>query len=340
MADSIAPIYKPSVRGFQIDSCAPQFAAVRSGKIRLHALTKGHYPGVLIKSTQLPGISSLGFWSGSGTQDWGLEVHRNEGLEICFLETGAMAFSVEANNYELRAGHFTVTRPWQLHKLGAPNIGPGKLHWLILDVGVRRPNQEWSWPRWVTLTPADKAELTRKLRHNENPLWDSSPEIADAFRRLSHGVLDWEKPYTESRLIAALNQLLLGMITVLTEQSPTRQNPELAARRRTVELFLLDLARNGASCSESWTLKQMAEHCGMGVTAFSGYCRQLVNNGPVEYLNACRLDLAARWLKENPAKPVTEIAFECGFNSSQYFATVFKRRFKLPPGDYREQQGP
>ena len=335
MAEALPPIYKKPAGGMQIDTCAPQFAAVRGGKIKLQALTKGHYPGVLIESTQLPGISSLGFWSGTGTQDWGLEAHRNEGLEICYLETGAMAFSVEAKNYELRAGHFTVTRPWQLHKLGAPNIGPGKLHWLILDVGVRRPNQPWRWPRWVTLTPGDKVELARKLRHNENPLWNSTPEIAEAFGRLSRGVVDWEKPYAESRMITALNQLLLGMIAVLTEQ-PTRQNPELASRRRTVELFLLDLARNVASCSEAWTISQMAAHCGMGVTAFSVYCRELVNNGPVEYLNACRLDHAASQLKAIKAKPVTEIAFECGFNSSQYFATVFKRRFKLPPGDYRE----
>lgn len=84
-----------------------------------------------------PGITSIGYFSGAGAQNWGAESQRNEGLEITFLETGSMAFSVESKNYELRPGHFTITRPWQLHKLGAPNISPGKLHWLILDVGVR-----------------------------------------------------------------------------------------------------------------------------------------------------------------------------------------------------------
>jgi hypothetical protein len=75
-------------------------------------------------SSQLPGITSIGFWTGTGTQDWGLEPHRNEGVEITYLETGRMAFSVEANDFELSAGQFGITRPWQLHKLGAPNIGP------------------------------------------------------------------------------------------------------------------------------------------------------------------------------------------------------------------------
>ena len=334
MRKAVAPIYQAPGARFEIDSCAPQFAAVRGGKIKLHALSKGYYPGIRLKRTELAGITSIGFWNGTGTQDWGLDPHRNEGIEITYLETGAMTFSVEAKKFELGSGCFTLTRPWQLHQLGAPNIGPGKLHWLILDVGVRRPNQEWRWPHWLTLTPADRAELTRKLRHSENAVWKSSPGIAAAFRGLSAGVLQWREPFAESRMIALLNQLLLGILEALTEQQ-TPQNPELATRRRAVELFLRDLAENAASSSEPWTLGKMAAHCGMGITVFSKYCRELVNNGPVEYLNRRRLERAARQLRANPEQAVTEIAFENGFNSSQYFATAFRGQYRMSPREYR-----
>ena len=332
----VDPIYRSSKTRLQIDSCTPQFAAIHSGKIQLHALSKGHYPGVPLKSNELPGINSIGFWNGASAQDWGLEAHRNEGVEISFLETGGMAFTVGTRDYELHSGNFAITRPWQLHKLGAPNIGPGKLHWLILDVGVRRPNQNWRWPRWLMLTDTDKAELTRKLRHNENPVWDSSPEIAAAFRGLSECVMRWKQPRIESRMIMLLNHLLHSILSALTEQQ-TYQNPALTSRRRTVKLFLLDLAENGVSSSQPWTLKKMANHCGMGITAFSKYCRELMNNGPVEYLNQCRLDRAAFLLKQHPDQLITEIAFETGFNSSQYFATSFRRRFRQTPRVYRAQ---
>jgi len=336
MPAAVAPIYKTQKSRFEVDSCAPQSAAVRGGKIQMQALSKGHYPGVLLQPGQLPGIASIGYWNGTSAQDWGLEAHRNEGIEITFLETGAMVFSVEAKKFELRSGHFTITRPWQLHRLGAPNIGPGRLHWLILDVGVRRPNQNWCWPDWVTLTRHDQAELTRKLRHNENPVWNSSPEICAAFRGLSDGVGKWSQPHMESRMLVLLNQLLLGILTALTAQQQ-HQNPELTSRRRTVELFLRDLSENAASIREPWTLDKMAGHCGMGITAFSKYCRELVNNGPVEYLNQCRLNRAAWQLKENTAQSVTEIAFQNGFNSSQYFATVFAKRFGVTPTGYRSK---
>ena len=334
---TVEPIYRAGRTQLRIDTCAPQCAAMRGGKIKLHALTKGHYPGILLKPAALPGINSIGFWNGTSTQDWGLEPHRNEGIEIVFLETGAMPFSVEAKPFELRAGHFTVTRPWQLHRLGAPNIGPGKLHWFILDVGVRRPNQKWRWPRWLTFTAADRAELTRLLRTNKNPVWDASPEIVAAFRGLSDGVLRWREPHIESRMLALLNQLLLGILTALTKQQK-HHNPGLTTRRRTVELFLRDLAENAATSSRPWTLQKMAAHCGMGITVFSKYSRELVNNGPVEYLNRCRLHHAARQLEENPELPVTEIGLQNGFNSSQYFATVFRRQFKQTPRAYRENR--
>jgi AraC family L-rhamnose operon regulatory protein RhaS len=152
--------------GYQIDTCEPQMRAVRQGKIKLHALTKGHYPGVKLSSDVMPGLNSIGFWDGIGAQDWGLDEHRNEGVEISLLETGKWGFTVDKRLYEVAPGSLTITRPWQLHKLGDPNIGPGRLHWLIFDVRVRRPNQEWHWPDWLMLTPHDLADPQTASQRN------------------------------------------------------------------------------------------------------------------------------------------------------------------------------
>jgi AraC family L-rhamnose operon regulatory protein RhaS len=130
-----------------------------------------------------------------------------------------------------------------------------------------------------------------------------------------------------------VNQLFIGVLVALSEQQ-TGENPELASRRHTVELFLKDLSANPVSRCGVWTLAQMAAQCGMGVTAFSKYVRELVNVGPMEYLNQCRLDHAAEQLRLQPRLSVTEVAFANGFNSSQYFATCFRRRFKRSPRQF------
>jgi AraC-like DNA-binding protein len=332
-------IYQPRPKAYEIDTCEPQVRAVEAGKIKLHALTKGHYPGKKLAADVLPGLNSIGFWDGTGPQDWGLNEHRNEGVEIAFLETGRMAFTVDKRRFDLGPGSLTITRPWQLHKLGDPNIGPGRLHWLIVDVGVRRPNQEWRWPEWLVLTPQDFAELTVKLRQNESPVWKSTPEIAQTFQNISHCILNWDQPHSVSRMVVKLNQLFIGILDALNAQQ-SKESPELTSRCRTVELFLKDLADNPISSRESWTLKLMARQCGMGVTAFSKYAKILVNVGPMEYLNQCRLDHAARQLREQPDASVTDVAYANGFNSSQYFATCFRRHFKKSPSQFAAQRNP
>jgi len=330
---STQPTYQSGHQQYEIDRCEPQNRAVREGKIEFHALTKGHYPGTPVPENILPGLNSVGFWNAGGTQDWGLDPHRNEGIEIMFLETGSMVFTADQKQHHLRAGNFTITRPWQLHKLGAPNIGPGRLHWLILDVGVRRPHQNWSWPKWVVLTKDDLAELTRKLRHNENPVWTSTPAITHSFRELARSVTGWQKSHAVSRLAVSLNQLLIGILDALSEQQ-TQEDTQLTSHRRTVELFLRDLEQSRIDLSEPWTSDRMAQHCGMGVTAFSRYCREIVNAGPMEFLNLCRLELAGRKLREEPKLSVTDVAFACGFNSSQYFATRFRQHFQKSPSQF------
>lgn len=328
------PIYQSGPNRFEIDTCKPQLKALSEGKIELHALSKGYYPGKRIHSNMLPGLSSVGFWNCRGSQDWGLDPHRNEGLEVVFLETGSTAFEVDDRVHRLKADHLTITRPWQLHRLGDPHIGRGRLFWLILDVHVRRPNQDWKWPSWIVLAPDDLAELTRKLRHGDQSVWMGNPRIREVFRQIGGCVMDWPVGRVASRLAVAVNRLMVELLEVLAEQ---QGDDELAleSRRRTVELFLNDLSRNPASSAEPWTLAGMAGHCGMGITSMTKYCREIVNNGPMAYLNQCRLEHAARALREEPESSITRIGLRVGFNSSQYFATNFRKRYRMTPMEYR-----
>jgi AraC-like DNA-binding protein len=330
------PIYHACGERYEIDHCEPQHRAIQSGKIDFHALTKGHYLGSPIPQNVLPGLTNIGFWNAGGHQDWGLDLHRNEGIEIMFLETGAMAFVADRKRFDLRAGNFTITRPWQLHKLGAPNIGPGRLHWLILDVGVRRPHQDWRWPKWLMLTKADLAELTRRLRHNENPVWDATPDITHAFRALAGCIAEWGQPHALSRLSAHVNLLFVAILRALANQ-PLREDKDLTSPRRTVEIFLHDLESGRLDVGQVWPLETMARHCGMGKSTISKYCVEFANVSPVDFLNRCRLERAAQQLRAEKTRSITEVALANGYNSSQYFATAFARHFKASPTDYRSR---
>ncbi len=319
--------------GSDVEACEPQVLAAQAGKIQLTALSRGHYPGAILLDNTLPGLGSIGFWDGAAPQDWGVAAQRNKGLEIHFVETGNMAFSVEDQQFDLGAGDLTVTRPWQLHQLGDPHIGPGRVHWLSIDVGVRNPNDQWRWPDWVTLTSADKAELTHKLRRNKMPVCKSTPEIARLFQQITNCIVQWNTPHSISRMTACLNQLFVCLLDVPATQN-SNARPVANSNRKVIEDFLKGLEDSPANCEEISSLQQMAEQCGMGVTALTKHTRDFANIGPMEFLKRCRLNHAARQLCERRDVSITDVCFSNGFNSSQYFATCFRKQFKMSPSEF------
>lgn len=332
MAQTQAPIYREHGKTYHADSCEPLIEAARSGELDLVAIGRAAYPGNRIPDKVLPGLRSVGYWDARKEQRWGLPWHRNEGIELSFQETGSMPFSVDDQTTRIDAGSFAITRPWQPHRLGLPNVGIGRLHWIIIDVGVRQPHQSWHWPDWLVMMPDDLAELTEYMRENEQPVWQANEEILDCFRQVGKTVLH---DRSLSRLAIYINELLLHLLDLFRERQLPR-NKSLTDAQRSAELFLSTL---GSSIAEEWTLDAMAECCGLGTTRFVHYCRKITNLSPMQYLGKLRLDAAASMLEQAPDKSITEIAFACGFSSSQYFATAFRAQHGVAPRRFRKTTG-
>lgn len=319
---------------FHADTCTPLEAAAARGEVRLSALARGTYPGRRLPPRDLCEVSSLGVWDASRDQQWGLDWHRNEGLELTYVSAGRLPFAVDGRSFVLEPGDLTVTRPWQRHRVGAPHVTASRLIWLILDVGVRRPNQTWRWPAWMLLPPADLHRLTRQLRQNERPVWRADRELGRCFEALGD-VLDRDLTGANlTRLKVFINELLVALAELLERKRP-RLDERLSSAERTVRLFLDELPRR---VEEPWTLEAMAAQCGLGRSAFSQYCHQITNRTPIAYLTRCRIEVAARVLREQPERSITDLALAHGFQSSQYFATVFARQMGCSPRDWRAKR--
>jgi AraC family L-rhamnose operon regulatory protein RhaS len=317
------------------DSCTPLANAWQAGQVEMHVLARETYPGYPLKESELRGIKSIGYWNSEKMQDWGLQWHRNEGIELCLLETGTLSFLLENEQHELLPNMLTITRPWILHKLGNPNVGLCKLHWFIIDLGVRQPHQEWVWPDWIILGKDDLDELTRILRLNEQPVWQAGEEMKRCFAQIGRMTKHHEKEHFDSRIKIYINEILILLLEMLKKDRP-ELNDALIESKRSVSIFLKNLEDDLANV---WTVNKMAEHCGLGVTQFSKHCYQLTNCTPVNYLNKIRLLKAKKMIAENPDSTITSIAFDCGFSSNQYFTKVFKVYFKETPQSYREKIG-
>jgi AraC family L-rhamnose operon regulatory protein RhaS len=327
-------IYRAAGKRFVADSCRSLVEAAAAGQVRLRAFGRAGYPGQRLPAAELPGLCSVGSWDAPVPQNWGLPLHRNEGIEISFLASGKMAARIEDRLQTLSHDEFLVTRPWQPHQLGHPHVGASRLIWLILDVGVRRPHQEWHWPEWLVLSRADLAELTRCLRQNEQFIWPGSPDIRRCFLGLARAIESEKFGDSASRLAVLINEILLAVLDLFrSRRIPLRA--ALTSTERTLQQFIDELTK---TLGEPWTLATMAASCHMGVTQFVQHFRQATNLTPARYLMQARIRRAGQMLVDNPARPITDIAYDCGFSSSQYFTNVFARQMGCSPRQFRRQQ--
>lgn len=315
---------------YHADTCLPLIDAVNRKKLKFKALARYTYPGDRLTDDTL-GLNSVGYWDANESQDWGLDWHRNEGLEIHFLESGTMPYAQGNNQLELQPNYMTITRPWEAHKVGDPEVGVGKFYWVIIDLDVRRPHQNWKWPDWIMLSPSDLEKLTLILRQNEKVVWKTDKRIRDCFQRLGKAVDADENGSNASRIRLLVNYLLILILDLLVEDE-VELNEQLTDSSRSVQLFLKELDNN---LTEAWNIEKMAQSAGVGLTRFTHHCKQITNLTPMRYLMMQRLKLSKNILINNEQMSVSEVAFACGFSTSQYFSTVFKKHEKCTPLEYR-----
>jgi AraC-like DNA-binding protein len=326
--------YKDHGNIYLSDTCVNPAAAADRGELILNALARDTYPGDLLSEEELPGVKTIGYWDAHKSQTWGLDWHRNEGIEITFLMNGHLDFLLNDVVHQLKANDLTITRPWQPHKLGNPDIGISKLFWIIVDNDVQRPNQEWRWPHWILLSADEMKELTRYLRENEHPVWETTSKIREIFGRISQTIDESLEKHNITYLAILINELLYSLLAMFrTYEIPLKKS--LTSNQRNVEVFLSHLE---VHLGMEWTVEEMAEECEIGKTRFIDYCKQIKNMTPSQYLTFLRVERASESLCRETETSILNIALDCGFSSSQYFASCFKKQKSVTPSDYRSER--
>lgn len=323
---------------YHADTCEPLKRGVEQGEVRLVARARGAYPGLPLPAKVLTEVRTVGYWDAEHNQSWGLDWHRNEGIELTYVSRGKVHLAVDGQQFLLTRGDLTITRPWQVHRVGNPNVSACRLHWIILDVGVRRPNQPWTWPRWLVSSATDLQCLTTMLSQNEQPVWPADDAIAHYFEKLAEVVAAYDAyddGAGESFLTLYINGLIVTLTQLLRRHRP-RLDKSLSSTQRTVELFLAALPE---AVDEPWDVAAMAAACGLRRSRFAHYCKDITNMSPNEYLTSCRVQAASRLLTKRPELSVTAVAHQCGFTSAQYFATVFHEHVGCSPREFRRHAG-
>lgn len=85
------------------------------------------------------------------------------------------------------------------------------------------------------------------------------------------------------------------------------------------------------------SLADIADAAGISPKYLCTFFKDMTGQTPFEYLNAYRIERAARKLI-NSDLPITQIAFSCGFNDLSYFIKTFKKIKNVTPRNFRKKR--
>lgn len=83
------------------------------------------------------------------------------------------------------------------------------------------------------------------------------------------------------------------------------------------------------------SLQEISDHCCVSLFHFVRIFKAILNTTPHRYLLELRLQ-HAHLLISSTAQPITEIAFQSGFNSLEHFTTAYRKHFGDNPSRHRK----
>ena len=243
--------------------------------------------------------------------------HWHTEFELVHVVHGSLELTLDRDAYSLSAGEFALIAPGTVH-----SATPDRCFYECVVFNLEALLGPWK---------KDDDILSKILSQRIGfpavyRLGDGIPELAmSAFLK----TLRERKKGFE---IAAASQAL-GIFYALTEcgcLTPLTR-PRHAQRADPFGKAVKFIEENYSS---HLTLEALAENAGMSRKYFSAYFKKISQKAPFDYINEYRTERACEMLIASD-KPITEIAFECGFNDASYFTKTFKQYKGQTQKEYR-----
>jgi len=257
--------------------------------------------------------------------------HRNAGMEIVLVEQGHLEWAVDNRPEVLMPGSVFFTLPWQTHGSLFIREPKNRIYHVLFELAEPYPTPRASirFHQKLGFSPTEEKMLSRLFCRTTQHVWAVSATARQIFPDLIRR-LDAPSALDTSMARALLRCLILELACSIADQGRPPPNEALSIRR--VRDFLRHL---GEHVDASWTLDHMAEACAIKRTRFARICQSITGYAPYMYLNRLRFERACELLRETE-RTITDIAYLCGYGSSQYFAESFKTVARMSPSDYRK----
>jgi len=247
----------------------------------------------------------------------GLESHQHLGaLEICYCMKGQQHYKIGEQLFELSGNDIFVVPPNTIHSTGEFPEDKGELFWIQLLV-------DSSKGKLCSMPKKHSDFLLGALLNKSQHVFKGSFQLKFVLEKLFGQLEKFDSVLSRIMVHQLITQLLLE--TVILSNKPLQSPPS-------VKLNELDSFIH-KNLHRMIYVDEMAGLVEMSTGYFKAWFKKETGMPPKEYVNRLKIEQAKMELLT--AKSVTEVAFDLGFGSSQYFATTFKKFTGFTPRSYK-----
>ena len=260
-------------------------------------------------------------------EQMGVPWHWHEELEVLLVEVGTARVRVSGGEYIVRQGEGVFINTGVLHGVWALEPGKCRLHSIVFHHRlVGGSVDSILWQKYLEPLLGDPCRPC--IAFGEAP-WEQEAILA-----IENA---WQACVQESEgcEFEARNQLS-QLIYLLYCHTPAAQKCPTAKRQRDGERMKTMLQYIQAHLSEEMTLPQIAQSTNISPNEALRCFRSVVGSSPIQYVRLLRLQKAAGLLSSTD-QPISDIAFQCGFQEMSYFAKVFRQWQGCTPSAYRNR---
>ncbi len=142
-----------------------------------------------------------------------------------------------------------------------------------------------------------------------------------------------QKNHNPGWQLAMLGKFIEFMQLICHAVNNSNQTGQQADIVSNISKLVVNMAQN---CDQKWSSARMCKLCGISRAGLFRQFQKYYQTTPWHFLTYQRLSKACTLLKETN-KSIEQIATECGFANGNYMGTVFKKKYKITPLQFRDK---
>lgn len=244
--------------------------------------------------------------------------HTHSGqFEICIHYEGCQRYFLDETEYETHAGDIFVSFPDESHSTGSDNEEKSRLFYLIF-------NCDRDTKQFLGLNDSDSDYIVNKLFSIKARVFPGGEAVRPILENMMS--LYFSNDSLRASMLHSCAVQFFRELCRLIDQAQAKKPPLQAIQPA------LDYISDHPFEIPSGTF--LAKLCYLSDSYFKRSFKALTSFSPHDYILRRQVSMAKEKLSGTDI-PITSLAQELGFSSSQIFARIFKRYTGNTPGEYR-----